>query len=96
MIRGLSLLSRIPAREWKVKSTFPLGGRSRCPAEGKLLDVFRNQFGHLEHADLALAVEYRPERVIGVDHGSFFLILATILLNVVPEPFRQLSAREWS
>jgi hypothetical protein len=69
---------------------------TRLPGFRELLDVFRNQFGHLEHADLALSVEYRPERVIGVDHRSFFLILATILLNVVPEFFRQLRAREWS
>jgi len=28
----------------------------------------RNEFGHLEHADLLLATKYNFQRVIGVDH----------------------------
>ena len=35
--------------------------------------MLRDKFGHLEHAHLALAVKYRPERVVGVDHDSFLL-----------------------
>ena len=44
-----------------------------------------DQFGHLEHADLALAVEDGPERIVRIDHNPFFLILATVLLDVVPK-----------
>jgi hypothetical protein len=44
-----------------------------------------DQFGHLEHADLAFAVEDRLERIVRIDHGPLFLILATVLLDVVPE-----------
>ncbi len=52
-----------------------------------LADMSRDKLGHLEHADLALAVKYGPERLVRIDHGSFFLILATVLLDVVPELF---------
>ena len=45
----------------------------------------RDELGHLEHAHLALAVKYRPERVVGVDLRSHFFILKTVLLDVVPE-----------
>jgi hypothetical protein len=55
-----------------------------------------NEFSHLEHADLALAVEDRPERFIRVDHGSLFLILTTILLDVVPKLLGKLGTWEWS
>ena len=52
---------------------------------GKLADMSGDELGHLEHADLALAVEDGLERVVRIDHRSFFLILATVLLDVVPE-----------
>jgi hypothetical protein len=55
-----------------------------------LAQMFRDELGHLEHTDLALTVEYGPERVIRVDHGSFLFILATVLLDVVPKLFRKL------
>ena len=50
----------------------------------------RDEFGHLEHAHLALAVKYRPEIVVGVDLRSLFLVLKTVLLDVVPELFGEL------
>ena len=53
-----------------------------------------DQLGHLEHADLALAVEHWLERIVRVDHGPLFLILATVLLDVVPELFGELGTWE--
>jgi hypothetical protein len=59
-----------------------------------LLDVSRDELGHLEHADLALAVKYRLERIVRVDHRSLLFILATVFLDVVPQFFRELGTRE--
>ena len=50
----------------------------------------RDELGHLEHAHLALAVKYRSEVVVRVDHGSFLFVLTTVLLDVVPKLFRKL------
>jgi len=55
----------------------------------------RDELRHLEHADLALAVEYGPHRVVGVDLGSLRFVLETVLLDVVPELFRKLGTRQW-
>ena len=49
----------------------------------------RDELGHLEHADLALAVENRSERVVGVDLRSLGFVLKTVLLDVVPKLLRQ-------
>ncbi len=49
-----------------------------------------NPLGHLEHAHLALAVEYRPERVISVDLSSLLFILQTMPLDIIPKLFRKL------
>ena len=49
-----------------------------------------DEFRHLEHAYLALAIEYRPERVVSVDHGSLLFVLTTVLLDIVPELLGQL------
>ena len=54
----------------------------------------RDEFGHLEHADLAFAVEDRLERIVRVNHRSLFLILASVLLDVVPEFFGELGTRK--
>jgi hypothetical protein len=35
----------------------------------------RDEFGHLEHADLLLATKDRLQRVIGVDQSPLFLVL---------------------
>jgi len=55
-----------------------------------LLQMLRDEFGHLEHAHLALAIKYRPERVVGVDHDSFLFVLQTALLDVGPKLFCKL------
>ena len=54
-----------------------------------------DEFRHLEHGYLALAVEYRPEGFVRVDHGSLFLILTTILLDVVPKLLGELGTWQW-
>jgi hypothetical protein len=53
-----------------------------------------DELGHLEHADLALAIKDWPESVVRVDHGSLFLVLAAVLLDVFPEFLGQLRSRE--
>ena len=53
-----------------------------------------DEFGHLEHAHLALAVEYRPERFIRINHGSLFLVLTTVLLDVFPKLLGELGTRD--
>jgi len=55
--------------------------------------VSRDEFRHLEHADLALAVENWLERIVRIDHGALFLVLATTLLDVVPQLFGELGTR---
>jgi len=55
--------------------------------------MLRDELGHLEHAHLALAIKYRPERVIGVDHDSFLFILQTLPLDVCPKLFCKLGPR---
>jgi hypothetical protein len=56
----------------------------------------RDELRHLEHADLALAIEYRPERVVGVDLGSLFFVLKAVFLNVVPKLLGELGTRDRS
>ena len=60
-----------------------------------LADVARDEFRHLEHAHLALAVKNRPERIVGVDLRSLRLVLKTVLLDVVPKLFGELGTRQW-
>jgi len=55
--------------------------------------VPRDEFRHLEHADLALAVENRTERIVGVDLGSLRLVLKTVFLDVVPKLLGKLGTR---
>jgi hypothetical protein len=47
----------------------------------------RDEFGHLEHADLALAIENRSERIISVDLSPLRFVLKAVLLDVVPKLF---------
>ena len=54
---------------------------------GKLPDVPGDQLGHLEHADLAFAIEYGAKRIVSVDLSSFLFVLQPVLLNVVPQFF---------
>ena len=56
----------------------------------RLAQMFRDEFGHLEHAHLALAIKYRLERVVGVDHDSFLFVLQAAPLDVCPKLFCKL------
>jgi len=49
-----------------------------------------DQFGHLEHADLLLAVEDGFEALISIDEGLLFRVLQAVLLDIDPELFGQL------
>ena len=44
----------------------------------------RDEFGHLEHADLLLATKDNFQRVIGVDQSPLLLVLQLVLLDIVP------------
>ena len=55
----------------------------------------RDKFRHLEHADLALAIEHRPHGIVRIDHGSFLFVLQAVLLDVFPEFLGELRTREW-
>ncbi len=54
----------------------------------------RNKFGHFKHRNGLFAVEDRLELVVGVDLGPHLGILKFVLLDVVPEFFRQVGPRE--
>ena len=58
----------------------------------KLLHVCRDEFRHLEHADLLLAAENGFECVISIDERLFLGILKVVLLDVVPEVLCHLAA----
>ena len=63
-----------------------------------LFDVRRNELGHLEHADLLLTAENGLEGWVGVNLGPLLRVLKVILLDVVPEPLGEFTARScfWS
>ena len=42
----------------------------------------RDEFGHLEHADLLLATKDNFQRVIGVDQSPLLLVLQLVLLDI--------------
>jgi hypothetical protein len=58
-----------------------------------LAEMLRDEFGHLEHADLALAIKYRPELIVGVDHDSLLFVLKAAPLDVGPQLLGKLRAR---
>src|SRR5687767_4443755 len=60
------------------------------------LDVSGDEFGHLEHGDLAFAVKDGLERVVRVDHGPLLFVLKSVLLDVVPELLCQSAAGQGS
>ena len=60
-----------------------------------LTNVSGDELRHLEHANLALSVEHGTKRVVGIDLRSLFLILKTVLFDVVPKLFRELGAGQW-
>ena len=55
----------------------------------------RDELGHLKHADLALAVENRSERIVGIDLSSLSLVLKAVLLDVVPKLLCQFGTGQW-
>jgi hypothetical protein len=67
----------------------------RCRSRPRAIGMFGDKFGHLEHAHLVLAIKYRPECIICIDHGSFLFILTTVPLDVVPKLFSKLGTRQW-
>jgi hypothetical protein len=60
------------------------------PQIAGLTNVARDELSHLEHADLALAIENRSERVVSVDLSSLRFVLKAVLLDVVPKLLGQL------
>jgi hypothetical protein len=50
-------------------------GLSRNSSALTLLDMSGDQLGHLEHADLALAIKNWAKGVVSIDLGSLFLVL---------------------
>jgi hypothetical protein len=57
--------------------------------------MLRDEFRHLEHAHLALAVEYRPESVVGVNLRSLLFVLKAIFLDVIPKLLSELRTWDW-
>ncbi len=60
-----------------------------------LTNMSRDEFGHLEHADLALAIENRSKGVVSVDLGSLGFVLKAVLLDVVPKLLGEFGTRKW-
>jgi len=60
-----------------------------------LLDVTRHKLGHFKHRHLSFAAEDRFQVFVCIDQGLFLLILKAVLLDVVPDFLRQLTAGEW-
>src|SRR5205823_13640194 len=85
------LLTGLPAQSIPV----PRSIRGNQTATRGLANVARDELRHLEHADLALAVENRSERIVGVVLGSLRFVLKTVLFVVVPELFGKLGTRQW-
>jgi len=55
----------------------------------------RDEFGHLEHTYLTLAVKDRSERIVRIDLRPLLFVLKTVFLNIVPELLRQFGTRKW-
>ena len=81
-----------PQTQLRAELAFLLAGapeRQQFAANPSLTNVARDELGHLEHADLALAVENRAERVVSVNLRSLGFVLKAVLLDVVPKLFGQ-------
>ena len=59
------------------------------PSSALFLHMPGNQLGHLEHANLFLAIEHRFQVLVGIDEGFLFGVLQPVLADVGPELFRQ-------
>src|SRR5688500_16212513 len=57
-----------------------------------LLHVLADELRHLEHRDLALAIEYRAKLVVRVDHAALLRILKSVPLDVLPQLLRDFGA----
>ena len=70
------------------------------PAKGGTLagalleDMARDEFRHLEHAHLFLAIEDGLEGVVGIDQGLFLFVLKFVFLDVIPELLGEFAAWE--
>src|ERR1041385_8328896 len=82
------------------KKTSPARAKIICPGRSSnrreeiLLQVTTDELRHLEHRDLFLAAEDRLQIVVGVDHRPLGFVLKPFALDVGPEFFRNLSARQ--
>ena len=104
--RKRSVNPRSGASSRRCESTLKQGARQPLPvnpdvetSDGetilRLTNVARDELRHLEHTDLALAVENRSKRIVGVDLSSLYLVLKTVFLDVVPKLLGQLGTRQW-
>ena len=58
-------------------------------------DVLADQLGHVEHADLSLAIEDDLHGGVGIDHALVLFVLKTVLLDISPELLGELCAGQW-
>ena len=65
-----------------------------CVAYLILLQVIRDELGHLEHRHLALAAEDGAELFVRVDQAPVDGILKFVLLDVVPDLLGDFGARQ--
>src|SRR5271157_6269017 len=59
-----------------------------------LLHMPGDQFGHLEHADLLLAIEDGLQGLVAIDESLLLLVLQPVLANISPKFFGQFRARD--
>src|SRR5262249_42726594 len=69
--------------------------RTTClPIRERLLEVVRDQLGHLEHRNLPLAAKYLPELLVCIDQTLVDRVLQLVLLDVVPNLLGDFGARQ--
>lgn len=90
-------LSELGNDDALIKKIVPAGegqGREgiRNESNQNLLDVSGDELGHLEHGHLSLATEDSLELGISIDVGLLVFVLETVLFDVVPELFGELTA----
>src|SRR5882672_6940720 len=54
--------------------------------------MMSHELRQIEHGDLLLPVNDRPQLCIRIDHAPILGILQTVLFNIGPEPFSDLGA----
>ncbi len=90
-------LSELGTDECEDKKIVPASeGQGRLGIRNKsdrnLLDVSRDELGHLKHGHLALAAEDSLKFGICIDVGLLVFVLETVLFDVVPKLFGELTA----